>query len=134
MNPIYTQRRGTTYAISETDLMHIETFTSHSSRLYSLSGFFVGILLDILIAYGGGISPLSQLAEFWLRKGSWAIGAAAFVFFVWGYTVTLQRNKVLDQIRRECGVEPHKGIIALVCLSFRRRVENWLLPKQQSPE
>ena len=49
-----------TYAISETDLMHIATFTAESSRLYSLSGFLVGVMLDIVIAYGGSTSPFRK--------------------------------------------------------------------------
>ena len=60
VNPIHTQRRSMTYAISETDLMHIATFTAESSRLYSLSGFLVGVMLDIVIAYGGSTSPFRK--------------------------------------------------------------------------
>jgi len=133
MNPVYTQRKGTTYAMSETDLMHISTFTAASSRLYSLSGFLVGVLLNIIVSYGGATGKLSPLADFGLHKGSWILVIAAFVFFVWGHSFTRDKNAVIDQIRRECGVEPKRSLINLCGLWTRRPLERLFGQETQSP-
>ena len=124
-----------TYAISETDLMHIATFTAESSRLYSVSGFLFGVLVNVWITYGPIDGKLlSPLADFCLHKGSVFLGVASVGFFLWGYSITRDKNAVIDQIRRECGIEPRKEIATLIYESVRRRVEGWFLPKKQSPE
>ncbi len=123
MNPVYTERRNTTYAISETDLMGIAAFTAESSRLYSIGGFLFGALANILVSYGGAASALSPVADFMLHRISWILVGAAFFFFAWGYTVTLSKDRIIDQIRRECGIEPDKRLVRIFYEFLKRRLQ-----------
>lgn len=134
MNPVYTQRRGMTYAVGEVDLMCISDYTAQSSRLYSFSGFLVGALVNIVVTYGGSPPPLTAVADFCLHIFSWILGVAALLFFVWGYSVTRKKNAVIDQIRRECGIEPKKGFTTIFSEFVRRQFERRFVRDPQSPE
>ena len=125
---------GVTYAMSDTDLAHISSFTAHASRLYSISGFLLGLLLNTFLNYGNSAAPLSDTANFLLHRGAILLGVGAVGFFLWGYSVTRSKEDVIDHIRRECGVFKRVGIPTLIYEHFRRRVEKRFAPEPQSPE
>ena len=132
--PEYTQRKGIHYATSETDLMHIAKFTSASSTLYSVGGFFVGVFVNIFLSYGGANDKLTPLADFWLHRGCYAIAVASLACFAFGYGFTRGKNAVLDQIRIECGVKPKKTVIGMIHGWIMRRFESLFEGDLRSPE
>jgi hypothetical protein len=113
VNPLYKERRGSTYPISETDLMNISSLTAEPTRLYSLGGFTCGVLTNILVSYGAS-STLTPVAEVLFSRVSWFFGAAALVFFIWGYAISLDKDAIVNRIRMECGVEPQLRLGAII--------------------
>lgn len=132
MNPQYTQRRGNTYAVSETDLMIVATLTTESSRLYSCGAFLLGLLASIWISYGLSSSVLSPVAFFCLHTGSWILGSSSTILFLWGYAITSQKNKIIDQIRRECGIQPDPRMLSLCYEFVRQPMIVFLLKRKRS--
>jgi len=124
MNPLYTQRRNTTYAMSEADLKHIASFTGQSTRLYSLGGFLLGCLVNIQITCGVLPPPLPITADFFTHTGSWILGAGSSLFFIWGFTVSRDKELFIDHIRRECGIQTPKRLKEILYdyIAFKLRV------------
>ena len=131
MNPIYTQRRNTTYAMDETNLMNLSASTGQSTRLYAFGSYALGLATNVLVSYGGvPDASLNEIGKFLLHRGFLAFLCLGLVLYLFARNVSRDRSLLLDQIRRECGVDPPKRLLALAREAIAYQLSRLTGPKR----
>ena len=88
------------WAVSETDMKGLAVANVSSNVAIWVSAFFLGIVSNILLDYGGN-ATLTPVQEFMLNKGTWMFGGAAMVFLIFGCGLAYYRHSMWDQIKKE---------------------------------
>jgi hypothetical protein len=66
------------------------------------------------------------MADFCLHRLTYVFGAIAVIFYVWGLSQTKEKNKVIDQIRLECGIKPKRSVVLIAFEALRRKALRFL--------
>ena len=99
--PDYIERCPPMWAVGDIDMMAISALESEARGYFSLGSFFFGIGVNIVLGASLSSTPLSEVGNFLLYKGSAFLGVMALIFFGLGWRANERRTSIWERIKKE---------------------------------
>lgn len=102
INPVYGERRPMTYNLFETEVQSISALNGEALRYFSVGGFVLSCVLNIIVGYGfAGSNPLSEIGKIMLYDGAPLLGLLSALCFGLGSYAIHAKTTIVNQIKSE---------------------------------